>query len=99
MQDCFLLRQQRRQVLVAELPPGERNRPQDTFADTAISNSVIGYWTRFANTGDPNGAGATMWPAYTMAGDAHLEFGDTTQAGTALHRAKCDVAETWLDGL
>ena len=70
-----------------------------TSADTTLSNSVIGYWTRFANTGDPNGAGATMWPVFTMAGDAHLEFGDTTQAGTGLHRTKCDEAETWLDGL
>lgn len=40
-------------------------------AQQASSDRMIGYWTRFAATGDPNGAGASTWPAVT-ATDSHV---------------------------
>jgi para-nitrobenzyl esterase len=30
----------------------------------ALSAQMMGYWTRFAATGNPNGAGAPRWPAF-----------------------------------
>ncbi len=36
--------------------PGPR-----TAAQRDLSDEMIGYWTRFAHTGDPNGAGAPAW--------------------------------------
>lgn len=36
--------------------------------DAALSAEIIGYWTRFARTGDPNAAGAPYWPRYRAAG-------------------------------
>ncbi|MGY0231310.1 carboxylesterase/lipase family protein [Longispora urticae] len=30
-----------------------------------LATEMIGYWTRFARTGDPNGGGAPCWPAQT----------------------------------
>ena len=30
-----------------------------------LSNTMIGYWTQFARTGNPNSHGAPYWPAYT----------------------------------
>ena len=30
----------------------------------ALGEAMVGYWTRFAATGDPNGDGAPEWPAY-----------------------------------
>ncbi|WP_412540867.1 carboxylesterase family protein [Longispora sp. K20-0274] len=30
-----------------------------------LADQMIGYWTRFARTGDPNGGGAPCWPART----------------------------------
>jgi para-nitrobenzyl esterase len=33
-------------------------------ADRALSATMVGYWTNFARTGDPNGAGLPPWPAY-----------------------------------
>ncbi|WP_328972310.1 carboxylesterase/lipase family protein [Streptomyces sp. NBC_00239] len=35
-----------------------------TGAQRALADELTGYWTRFAHTGDPDGAGAPHWPAY-----------------------------------
>jgi para-nitrobenzyl esterase len=34
-----------------------------------LSNTMIGYWTQFANTGDPNFTGAPTWSTYTAGTD------------------------------
>ena len=38
-------------------------------AQQSLAASMQGYWTNFAKTGNPNGAGLPAWPAYTAAGD------------------------------
>jgi para-nitrobenzyl esterase len=40
--------------------PGENVRPEDR----KLSEQMMGYWTNFAKTGDPNGAGLPVWPKY-----------------------------------
>ena len=42
-------------------------------------------WIRFATTGDPN------WPAYTVASDQYMEFGDTIKVGSELHKKELDA--------
>jgi para-nitrobenzyl esterase len=59
-----------------------------------LATAVQGYWTRFAKAGDPNGAGAVAWPAYTTAQDQHLKLDMTIEAGTAHNKAKCDFWQT-----
>lgn len=34
-------------------------------ADKPLSETMMGYWTNFARTGDPNGANLPDWPLYT----------------------------------
>jgi para-nitrobenzyl esterase len=45
----------------------EHNRPAPTAQDEALSDLVRTYWTNFARTGDPNGAGLPNWPAFSNA--------------------------------
>jgi para-nitrobenzyl esterase len=40
--------------------PGETVRPEDR----KLSEQMMGYWTNFAKTGDPNGPGLPPWPKY-----------------------------------
>ena len=38
-------------------------------AEIALSNEIMGYWVRLAETGDPNGAGAAPWLPYDVASE------------------------------
>jgi len=40
--------------------------PPFTRAQFALSNQFIGYWTRFAASGNPNGRGAVVWPRFAV---------------------------------
>jgi len=61
-----------------------------TDADRAVQRLMIGYWTRMAKAGDPNGGDAPRWPAATDDDDAYLEIGAVTVARKGAAQAKCD---------
>ncbi len=42
--------------------------------DKALSEQVRKYWTNFAKTGNPNGAGLPKWPEYKPKADAQVMF-------------------------
>ncbi len=46
------------------------NFPLDVLspAQIELSDTMIGYWTQFAKTGNPNSAGATRWSKYNAGG-------------------------------
>lgn len=67
------------------------SRMGKTVDDEELSEQMIGYWTRFARTGDPNGVGATVWPKYTAAQDQHLVFDVPLTVGQGLRREQCDL--------
>ena len=61
--------------------------------DQQLSAAIMGYWTRFAAAGDPNGPGATVWPAYSSATDKNLQLGDSISVGSGLYKQACDLAD------
>jgi para-nitrobenzyl esterase len=58
-----------------------------------LSEKVLGYWTRFATHGNPNGEGAAEWPAYTREGEPHLVLDLKLGQGARLDQAHCDALE------
>ena len=47
-----------------------------TDADRKLSATMMTYWTNFAATGDPNGAGVPTWPTFTPAQPTLLRIGE-----------------------
>ena len=62
--------------------------------DYQLGDTLMRYWTNFAKTGNPNGAGLPLWQPYSAAEDAAIMQFDTeaSMASDAL-RARY----TWLD--
>ena len=58
-----------------------------TDKDKKMIAQMQDYWTNFAKTGDPNGAGLPQWPASSDTAPQTLVFDDKTEA-VAAFRAK-----------
>jgi len=61
-----------------------------TPAEFALSGQIMGYWTRFAATGNPNGAQATAWPAYDATTDPMLQIDDLSVQINGYRTQQCD---------
>jgi para-nitrobenzyl esterase len=60
--------------------------------DRKLSEEMIGYWTNFAKTGDPNGAGLPAWPRYDKT-DELLHLDRETEASPDTARAQYEFLE------
>jgi len=70
--------------------------------DAALADAIVGYWVRFAATGNPNRPGLPTWPAYEARTDPVLELGDQLRVVTGVRRAQYDLfdeAQRTLDAL
>jgi para-nitrobenzyl esterase len=57
--------------------------------DQKVSETMGTYWTNFAKTGDPNGAGVPHWPVYTAKDDYQvLHLNADPHAAPDAHRAR-----------
>lgn len=65
-------------------------RPSASAAEIALADAMMGYWTRFAVSGNPNGGGAVPWPLYEAATDPYLQFDNAIVAGSGIRKGKCD---------
>lgn len=64
-----------------------------TAAEVTFAEQMMGYWTRFAATGnpnDPNGSGATQWLRYDASTDTMMQLDDVQTVINGYHNAQCD---------
>jgi len=67
-----------------------------TEDDRRVSELQMTAWTRFAATGDPNGAGVPPWPPYDAALDAYLEIGSSPQLHARWRAEHLDFIDRYL---
>jgi para-nitrobenzyl esterase len=63
----------------ANLPPSGSVMP--SAQDLAVSDTMQSYWTNFARSANPNGAGLPQWPQYAGAGSQTMRIGNVIQPG------------------
>jgi para-nitrobenzyl esterase len=59
-------------------------------AGAPLVDTIEGYWTRFATTGDPNGGSDPNWPAYATAGDTNINLDTAITVDSGLEKSSCD---------
>lgn len=65
--------------------------------DSAVAESMQGYWSRFARSGDPNGEGALAWPPYDDASDQRINFAAENSIVAGFRRAQCELWWSFYD--
>jgi para-nitrobenzyl esterase len=67
-------------------------RPRLNEVDQRVSDAMQQYWTNFAKTGDPNGAGLPVWPKFDATSRAYIQFTDAGPiAKEGLRRPYCEL--------
>ncbi len=63
--------------------------------DHRVSDLMTSYWTNFARTGDPNGAGLSQWPAYNKeTGYQVMHLSAAPSAAPDTHRARYEFLDS-----
>jgi para-nitrobenzyl esterase len=64
-----------------------------TAADRSLSNTIMGYWTNFAKSGDPNGSTLPAWPKSNDVSRPYMRLSAAlpqgAQLGAGLRQAQC----------
>jgi len=66
-----------------------------TDADRKVSDAIETYWINFARTGDPNGAGAAAWPAYSVAAPTVMKLDVMPEQTTLPNGARLKVLDDY----
>jgi len=82
-------------------PFGDFSVDADSYTDqdTKISKAMSGAWLRFAKSGNPNGPGLPVWPAFNTDKEVYMEFGDRITTATALRKKQLDFMTEFAAGL
>ena len=75
--------------------PARIGRARFAGDELTLHQTMMGYWTRFATTGDPNGGDAVPWPEYDRTAERDLEMNVAPVAGSHHSADAC----TFWEGL
>ncbi|TAM82869.1 MAG: carboxylesterase family protein [Acidobacteria bacterium] len=64
--------------------------------DFKISDAIMTYWSNFAKTGDPNGAGLPHWPRYTPQDRQVMILGDDIHAQPATDQKRFEFIDSFV---
>jgi para-nitrobenzyl esterase len=67
-------------------------------AELKLADTMVGYWTRFAATGDPNGGGAPFWPIYDANKDNSLDLDESIFVEAPTRKRFCDYWDWYYSG-
>jgi para-nitrobenzyl esterase len=67
-----------------------------TDQEKPLSKTMIGYWSRLAASGDPNGGGAFPWPKYDAANDQSIVLDLTLSTQKGLKKSDCDFWDSQM---
>ncbi len=71
-----------------------------TAAQSDLSARMVGFWTTFAKTGNPNAASSgAAWPAYTAANDTYLTLAPGAITTTTQISAQHNCTSFWTPGI
>jgi para-nitrobenzyl esterase len=59
----------------------DKNNPETSASDLAISEAMGEYWTNFAKRGDPNGKGVPEWPTFSDTNPNVMYFSQKPKVG------------------
>jgi len=61
--------------------------------DWVLTDIMLGYWTQFAKTGDPNREGLPRWPTFDPRRDTYQDLGDEVHSAGGLQRELCEAID------
>ena len=67
---------------------------QFTPAEEQLSDQMIGYWTNFAKTGNPNGDDLPLWPPYDATTENTIALDTPITVLAGYHRGQCQFLDT-----
>jgi para-nitrobenzyl esterase len=74
----------------------DKQNPQTTDTDLAISDAMGTYWTNFAKYGNPNGKGMPQWPAFSQAKPVVMYFNQTPHTGPVPDAGALQVLDSYF---